>query len=83
MKHLYFVNPVPGAWSMVSHILEQGAEKHGNHAYRKRPVEYYIDKAISHGNRHQPDIVDSESGLPHLAHQIANLMIQLQKEIEA
>lgn len=81
MNHRH-TNPVPEAWASVLQVFKQGAAVHGNYGYQRRPVEYYIAKAKSHAERHVPGVVDPDSGHPHLTHQIANLLIQLQKEIE-
>jgi hypothetical protein len=60
-------------------VLEHGATKHGAHGWRDKRETEYRDKALRHlAARMRGEVTDAESGRPHLACAIADLLIALE-----
>lgn len=63
----------------VDAVLAHGAQKHGDlEAGRRVPVAHHLDKARSHLDRAGDGSArDPETGLPHVAHAAARLLLAL------
>ncbi len=81
--HTKALEPIHGAVTDVAEIMTGGAKKHGNYAFKSRSRWYYYWKALKHLVRIPFHWYDLDSGYPHLAHAITNLLLALQLEIES
>lgn len=76
------------ALNTVQQVLDFGAKKYKDLPKWNEdsiPVEQLHSAALRHGNltsRRGLDVVDAESGLRHIAHQIANLLMILQRSLD-
>lgn len=71
----------PDALASVMQVLEFGAEKYGVDNWRKLDnlQQRYLDSTMRHiMATRKGELIDSESGLPHLAHAICGLMFMLE-----
>jgi hypothetical protein len=65
----------PHAQLNIVKVLEFGAIKHGAYAWKKYPINAYIDAMERHLNAiRRGEWVDPESGLPHAAHIASSAM---------
>lgn len=71
--------------SMIARVREYGTEKYGNSEnWRKVEIQRYRDAAFRHFIAYldDPQGVDEESGLPHLAHLACNIAFLCEMEGE-
>lgn len=71
----------PQAVLAVGHVLRFGAQKYEAHSWHRVPnaEERYVGAGLRHILAHlDGEVLDSESGLPHLAHGICSLMFVLE-----
>ncbi len=74
----------PVATLEIAKVFTMGAEKYGEHNWEKgQPEEQVLSSCLRHINAYQRrETNDPESGLHHLAHAVANLMMQLHYDLE-
>lgn len=67
----------------VAEVLTFGAVKYSPHSWRKVETYRLLDAAYRHlESVRGGELVDGESGLPHLAHAITNLIFILENQLE-
>lgn len=76
---------MPHALAAVNAVLDYGVAKYQQpHGWKQVDASRYEPAGRRHRRaRDMGEQRDGESGLPHLAHEITNLLFILQKEIEA
>ena len=80
MKNRWTLLPWKQLNKVVS-VLTFGAEKHGDHGYKKRTEKEYLDAALRHIVEHLRGVTeDHETGEPPLAHAVADLLIAMEIE---
>lgn len=65
----------------VARVLEHGADKYAPHAWRRVPDGHarYVKAALRHLHAHaRGEVLDPESGLPHLGHAAASILFALE-----
>jgi hypothetical protein len=65
----------------VARVLEHGARKYSPDAWRRVPNGHarYVNAALRHLHAHaRGEVVDAESGLPHLAHAACSLLFAME-----
>ena len=73
----------PKALRKVAEVLTFGAKKYSPHSWRFVESFRLLDAAYRHLETIRTgELVDTESGLPHLAHAITNLMFILESQLE-
>jgi hypothetical protein len=66
------------ALEAAAHVMAHGADKYGERNYRQgMDAQRYVDAALRHLHQHTWQGPKDESGLPHLAHALASLMIAI------
>ena len=74
------ISGFPRALNLVGMVSTYGAMKYSDEGWRKVPdgAKRYFDAAIRHLTPPDGNFTDNETGLPHLAHAIWNLMAVLE-----
>lgn len=82
-KTMYDLIP-PKSLALLAEILTEGAEKYGANNWRKcKDLSRYRNALMRHYESYrQREFLDHESGKPHLAHCLCNIMFLLELELE-
>lgn len=71
------------ALKSVAEVLTFGAVKYAPHSWRRVETYRLLDATYRHLETVRGgELIDTESGLPHLAHAITNLMFILESQLE-
>lgn len=79
--NLDYLTQFPNALAAVAAVLQHGDEKHPGQVWRGESVTHHRGKALGHIGRSHPVLgrdYEKESGLPHMAHAVARLLMALE-----
>ena len=77
---LLLFHGLPNALIAVNRVLDYGAQKYEEHSWKDVNIERYDAAARRHQSaRDLGEILDPESGLPHIAHEAINVLFQLEQ----
>ncbi len=73
----------PKSMQLLAKVLTLGANKYGANNWQNVEAYRYVGALGRHLNAHrQGETIDPESGLPHLAHCLTNVVFLLEKYLE-